>query len=519
MASTITNFSSIIDAQFPVPGQDNDTQGFRNNFGYIRDSLNAAALEITEIQTEQLGLISQINSIASPENIVATTVLASAVTATNVKATGSISAGAFIGDGSQLTNISIGNTFGSLQVAGQLQSGNTNINGTLTASNVVVRGAVQAAQFVGDGSKLTGIAATTTNLESLPSINLPISTINAKAISVTDTVKAQFFEGDGSKLLNLPSLEIDTLPKLGVTGNLSVGGILNVTGDLTSTATITGKNLTLSGRLSVTTATASYFIGDGSGLTNVQLSNFYSNTPVDSVKTKNLTLIDSANTVASSVYIDDQKTLYVTDITKLVVVSTLTVTATLASWSGNTGTFDINSLTFNTRPAAIGTGTNDYNVFKLWPSDPEFHTVSSLVGTATITTTAFDISNALNIANIGAGSTVTFYKTNSPSVAMYAVTEPLSYKGQAGDKKGMSFATEDAVYVCYQDYTNGAADIWTKSSSANAVISAPVTSKGAIGDKQGMVFANGGYIYVCYQDYTNGAANIWARSVTTGATW
>lgn len=518
MASTITNFSSNIDVAFPVPGQDNDTQGFRNNFSNIQNSLNAAALEITDLQTEQLGLISQINSIASPENVVATTVLASAITATNVKASGNITAGAFIGDGSQLTNISIGNTFSSLQVAGQLQSGNTNVNGTLTATNVVVKGAVQAAQFVGDGSKLTGIAATTTNLESIPSINLPISTINTKAINVTETVKAQFFEGDGSKLINLPSLEIDTLPKLGVTGNLSVGGTLNVTGNLTSSADISGRNLTLNGRLSVTTATASYFVGDGSGLTNVQLSNFYSNTPVNSVKTKNLTLVDSTNAVASSVYIDNQKAMYVTDVSKIVVVSTLTTTASLSSWSGNTGTFDINSLTFATLPGTVGSGANDYNVFKLWPADPEFHPVSSVVGN-TVTTTAFDISNALNIANVGVGSTVTFYKTNSPSIAMYSVAEPTSLRGQAGDKKGMSFATEDAVYVCYQDYTNGATDIWARTTSANAVASAPATSKGAAGDKKGMVFANGSYIYVCYQDYTDGVANIWARSSVTGATW
>lgn len=48
MASDI-NYSSI-DADYPIAGKDNDSQGFRDNFGYIKDSLQAAKGEIETLQ-------------------------------------------------------------------------------------------------------------------------------------------------------------------------------------------------------------------------------------------------------------------------------------------------------------------------------------------------------------------------------------------------------------------------------------------------------------------------------------
>jgi hypothetical protein len=48
MASNI-NYVSI-DATFPLAGRDNDSQGFRDNFNYIKNSLMEAKSEITDIQ-------------------------------------------------------------------------------------------------------------------------------------------------------------------------------------------------------------------------------------------------------------------------------------------------------------------------------------------------------------------------------------------------------------------------------------------------------------------------------------
>jgi len=50
MASTIN--SNNIDITYPIAGQDNDTQGFRDNFRNIKNNLNTARLEITELQDD-----------------------------------------------------------------------------------------------------------------------------------------------------------------------------------------------------------------------------------------------------------------------------------------------------------------------------------------------------------------------------------------------------------------------------------------------------------------------------------
>jgi hypothetical protein len=41
---------SNINILYPIAGQDNDTQGFRDNFRNIKNNLNAASLEITALQ-------------------------------------------------------------------------------------------------------------------------------------------------------------------------------------------------------------------------------------------------------------------------------------------------------------------------------------------------------------------------------------------------------------------------------------------------------------------------------------
>jgi hypothetical protein len=54
MTSQIT--PSAIDESYPVAGQDNDTQGFRDNFNAIKINLTTAANEITQLQNNTAGL-------------------------------------------------------------------------------------------------------------------------------------------------------------------------------------------------------------------------------------------------------------------------------------------------------------------------------------------------------------------------------------------------------------------------------------------------------------------------------
>lgn len=51
MASTITNVSSNINIAYPLPGVDNDSQGFRSNFTSIKNSLQVASDEISRLQS------------------------------------------------------------------------------------------------------------------------------------------------------------------------------------------------------------------------------------------------------------------------------------------------------------------------------------------------------------------------------------------------------------------------------------------------------------------------------------
>lgn len=121
MASEITNYSNVINAQFPVPGQDNDTQGFRDNFGNIQNALTAAASEITDLQVTNIGIINELNTITSPTDFDGSSVTATNVRSVSLTNSGTITTGdlvsygnistngKFIGDGSLLSNIPINN--------------------------------------------------------------------------------------------------------------------------------------------------------------------------------------------------------------------------------------------------------------------------------------------------------------------------------------------------------------------------------------------------------------------------
>ena len=83
--------SAPIDATFPIAGQDNNSQGFRDNFSYIKTGLATAAGEITSLQsnTAKTNVANNFNGvkIANAEtNMLYGTVLSSGTTsgATNI---------------------------------------------------------------------------------------------------------------------------------------------------------------------------------------------------------------------------------------------------------------------------------------------------------------------------------------------------------------------------------------------------------------------------------------------------
>lgn len=65
MASTITNYTTLIDVEYPKAGN-NDSQGFRSNFASIKSALDVAADEISDLQLNLVNL-SGINNFGGNE--------------------------------------------------------------------------------------------------------------------------------------------------------------------------------------------------------------------------------------------------------------------------------------------------------------------------------------------------------------------------------------------------------------------------------------------------------------------
>jgi hypothetical protein len=142
MASTITEITSSIDTAFPVPGQDNDTQGFRNNFANIKIGLERASAEINDLDIVQIGIANQLSNITNLTTFNGTTVTATSVTVNgNITATNIAATGNFIGNGSLLTNLPLTNitAIGTLT---DLTLSNTETTATFSVSrgNLIING-------------------------------------------------------------------------------------------------------------------------------------------------------------------------------------------------------------------------------------------------------------------------------------------------------------------------------------------------------------------------------------------
>lgn len=200
MASTITNYSLSINTQYPVPGQDNDTQGFRDNFGRIQQSLTVAAEEITDLQVTNIGIINKLNTITNPVNFDGEYITATNIASVSLVNSGTITTGVltsygnistngkFIGDGSLLTNIPINN----VTSIGTLTNLNVNLNMNVgvavisTANNYLNVSGVNQLYFADHGYQVVPkYYNTSTNSNSL-TINYRNGKYQAITIDTTD---------------------------------------------------------------------------------------------------------------------------------------------------------------------------------------------------------------------------------------------------------------------------------------------------------------------------------------------
>ena len=179
-----------------------------------------------------------------------------AISATgNVVSNGNIAASYFIGDGSQLTNVSAG--------AGiELINGNTNITtATNGNANITINGASNVAVFTTTGVDITG--AITGN-----SISVTGNT-NSGNVSATGRISATGIVTGGniatggtvSATGNITGGTLNTAGT-GTFGNVNTGGVISATGNIA-----TGSNISATGNV-----TGNFIIGDGGFLSNVTVT-------------------------------------------------------------------------------------------------------------------------------------------------------------------------------------------------------------------------------------------------------
>jgi|GEM_PF-1358539 hypothetical protein len=191
----------------------------------------------------------------------------------DVEATGTVTASAFVGNGSNLTGILVsGESISAPEVyATTLSDGIALLNsGNLYVGDVEATGTVTASAFVGDGSKLTGILVSGENISAPEffgtTLSDGIAVLNSGNLYVGDveasgTVTASAFVGDGSNLTGiLVSGENISAPE--VSGTTLSDGL----------AVLSGGNFYVGDVEATGTVTASAFVGDGTGLSGVLLS-------------------------------------------------------------------------------------------------------------------------------------------------------------------------------------------------------------------------------------------------------
>ncbi len=236
---------------------------------------------------------------------------------------------------------------------------------------------------------------------------------------------------------------------------------------------------------------------------------------VNNLTTKELTIQTQSSSSSSSITYSPYNRLLIDGVKSIALTnSTVTESRTFSSWEGSGSPFLISTLTLNsTVGLAVG-----YS-FKFYSTETNIHTITAInTLTNKITTDGFDPSDP----NLSPSGTITV--TNASILGTWAGRAPTNALGRPGDVRGMFYADSDYLYVCDRDYRDGSENIWIYISNlTNLTVgsyqgNAPATSKGQPGDKRGMFFANASYIYVCTQDYTNGAADIWVRSAA-GTGW
>jgi len=273
----------------------------------------------------------------------------------NISATGNVSGNYFLGNGSQLTGIA--GAYGNTEVAAYLSSGNvtTAIN---TTSTISATGNITGNYFLGNGSQLSGII-TTVDANTLIGNTLSSNIVNSSltsvgtlgSLSVTGNIVGGNVISGGARAYKWTT-QANTAPSNSVagdnwydsyadklylyindgTGNQWVDQSPPTTfASLTITGNTSSGNLLTAGQVSAAGNIAgSYFIGNGSLLTNITGANVTGTVA-------NATYAVSAGSATSATTAATVTTAAQANITSVGTLTSLSVTGTATLGNVNTG--------------------------------------------------------------------------------------------------------------------------------------------------------------------------------------
>jgi hypothetical protein len=226
-----------IDGAYPVAGQDNDSQGFRDNFTNIKTNFGYAALEIDDLQSKAVLKSALTGTVLN--NDMGGSILSNAqlqdMSGTLV-ALGSVS-------GSQIINYPAG-PYQTLTTAGSVSLSFTNFPAAGIAGSITVRVTVTNTAYT-----LTLPAAVGSGIAAASVLGIEGIASNVITFAETGTYEFQFHTTDGGSTIYLSEL---TRPRNYFTNGVTVTGGITITGGLTvatisATGNITGGNITTAG--------------------------------------------------------------------------------------------------------------------------------------------------------------------------------------------------------------------------------------------------------------------------------
>jgi hypothetical protein len=234
-------------------------------------------------------------------------------------------------------------------------------------------------------------------------------------------------------------------------------GLTNINAvSITTTGTLTAAEAVIDG-----TVNAGYFVGDGSGLTGVSLSN-----PQGNITSNAITLIPSSENTVNTVFTTSNRTLIISGVDNLTLQGDNITTATYITHQGSTS---VRYLYFTgTAALSVGStfvptgGSTKHTVLSITTGTSFTPPVSGADGYITISS-----ATDTEFSNISSGTIFNFTSGSLLGAVGWATKQPATSKGAVGDRQGMIYANSNTIYVCYTSYTDGAKDIWAKTATVS----------------------------------------------------